>query len=64
MSNIIWIDPEIDNLENSYYVKELNSFLFSKVKCYKDIDEGLNILKRLNSQIQKLFSVEKYIKFL
>ena len=54
MSNVIWIDPEIYNFENSCYVNELKSFPLIKLNCYKNIDEGLNYLKTIKFKETKI----------
>ena len=54
MSNVIWIDPEIDNFENSSYANELKSFSFIIFNCYKDIDEGLDYIKTIKFKETKI----------
>ena len=39
--NVIWIDENVDNAENSGYRKELNSLGYN-VQCFKNVDEGFN----------------------
>ena len=35
--NIIWIDPNIDNKENKYYLDELNKIKNTKVSSLKKL---------------------------
>ena len=46
ISNIIWIDHNIDNEENSRYLKELKIYNYFKIKCFKNIDEAINKIKK------------------
>ena len=46
ISNIIWIDPNVDNKENRGYLKDLQSYNYFKIKCFKNIDEAINIIKK------------------
>ena len=64
-SNIIWIDPNIDNTENAGYRKEMNSIGFRKVKCFKNIKEAIDYLKQIQFEETKIIiSGKLYIKFL
>ena len=39
-THVIWIDPKIDNAENSGYTDELKKKYSSYLKTYKNIDEA------------------------
>lgn len=54
MTNVVWIDPEIDNLECAKYAQELKTFPLLKVNCYKDIDEGLDYIKAIQFEETKI----------
>ena len=43
---VIWIDPEIDNIENSEYTDELRKNYF-QLKTYKNIDEAIRYMKSI-----------------
>ena len=43
LSNIVWIDP---SLNNSKYLKELESLRFFNIKLYKTIEESIYQIKK------------------
>jgi len=45
-TDVIWIDPCIDNKENTDYINALNLKDSLKVKSFKNVDEALNYLKK------------------
>ena len=44
---IIWIDPNVDNGENTDYKMRLQKLGYNKIKCFKNIEEGINSLKSI-----------------
>ena len=55
MSQLIWIDPNIDNNENTSYSKELRSMKSLKViKLFKKIDESIDYMKKIEFDETKI----------
>ena len=48
ISNIIWIDPNVDNEENRGFLKDLQSYNYFNIEYFKNIDEAINIIKKKN----------------
>ena len=48
LSNIIWIDINVDNEENSMYVKELELLGNFKINCFKFIENAIESIKKIN----------------
>ena len=65
LSNIIWVDPNIDNEENSIYFKELQSLSFLNIKCFKNIEEALTQIKKIEfEQTFIILSGRLYVDFI
>ena len=47
ITNVIWIDPNIDNGENSYYLEELENIKNTKINWFKNIEDALILIKKL-----------------
>ena len=61
--NVIWIDPNVDNYENTGYLKDLNSLGYN-VKCYKNVDDGMEKVKSIKFENTKIIiSGKLYIQF-
>ena len=45
--NVIWIDENYDNEENTVYLNELREYHNLKIKCFKEIDEGMKYIKSI-----------------
>ena len=45
--NVIWFDENYDNEENTGYINELKEYHNLKIKCFKDIEEGMNYIKTI-----------------
>jgi hypothetical protein len=43
---VIWIDPEVDNIENSEYTDELRKNSFH-LETYKNIDDAIRYMKNI-----------------
>ena len=62
--NVIWIDENVDNDENTFYLKELNSLGYN-VQCFKNVDEGFELIKTIKFESTKIIiSGRLYIKFI
>ena len=62
---IIWIDPNVDNKENSGYLKQLKSYSYFKPKPVKKMDEAMNIIKSIEfEEVYIILSGKLYIKFI
>ena len=65
ISNIIWVDPNIDNAENKRYVKDLERYSYLKVKCFKDIKDALDEIKKIKFQETNIIlSGKVYFEFI
>ena len=51
---IIWIDENIDNEENTIYLKELESIGLLNVRLFKQIDKAINHMKYIDFQETKV----------
>ena len=64
-SIIIWIDPNVDNEENSKYRKELDCIGYVEVQCFKNTKGAINYLKQVQFIDTKIIvSDSLYIEFL
>ena len=45
--NIIWFDENYDNEENIGYINELKENINLKIKCFKDIEDGMKYIKTI-----------------
>ena len=64
-SNIIWIDSNVDNYENSGYLKELKAYSFFKIKCFKNVNEAINKIKKIEfEETNIILNGKLYIKFI
>ena len=45
--NVIWLDENYDNQENIGYINELKEYHNLKIKCFKQIEEGINYIKNI-----------------
>ena len=63
-ADVIWIDPEIYNEENTKFVKELNSLYTINIKLFKKVEETINYLKNLKfNEIKIIISGKLYFEF-
>ena len=46
--NVLWLDTNYDNIENSKYLKKLESNENLKINCFKEADEGIEYIKKIN----------------
>ena len=45
--NVIWIDQNVDNEENSFYVNQLKTIKSLKINLYKKIEDAIVFLKTI-----------------
>ena len=64
LENVIWIDENVDNDENTGYLKELKALGYN-VQCFKNVDEGFDLVKSIKFESTKIIiSGRLYIKFI
>ena len=64
MSYTIWIDENIDNEENTQYLKELESTGLLNIRLFKEIDKAINHMKYIEFQETKvIISGKLYSEF-
>jgi len=62
--NVIWIDPNVDNSENTGYLEDLNALGYN-VKCFKNVDDAMDIIKSIKFESTKIIiSGRLYIQFI
>ena len=62
---LIWIDPKIENKENSYYIKELRIIYSISLKLFINVDEAINYMKNIKFKETKIIvSGRVYSEFL
>ena len=62
--NVIWIDENVDNAENTRYRKDLNSYGYN-VQCFKSVDEGFKLVESIKFESTKIIiSGRLYIQFI
>ena len=59
-SNVIWIDSNIDNEENTSYVKELQSIGSLRVRLFKEVDKAIIHMKYIEFQETKVIISGKF----
>ena len=65
MINIIWIDSNVDNEENTSYLKSLEGIKNIKISCYKNINDALQFIKTLKfSETNIIISGRLYSEFI
>ena len=47
MSNVIWIDPNIDNEENTKYIKELQDINCFNIRYFKNVVDAITLIKSI-----------------
>ena len=47
MSNVIWIDPNIDNEENTKYIKELQDINCFNIRYFKNVMDAITLIKSI-----------------
>ena len=61
MTNVIWIDQNADNEENTEYFKLLKSMDSLKVRLFKNTNAAIHYLKKKNSKKLKSLLVVDYM---
>jgi len=65
ISNVVWINPFMDDDENIRFVKELENTGYLRVRCFKKIDEAINYIKSIRFEETKIIVNGKlYIQFI
>ena len=54
IKNVIWIDQNIDNINNTLYAKEIESMNLFNFKTFKNIDEAIIYLKNIKFEETKI----------
>ena len=47
MPNVIWIDPNIDNEENTKYIKELQDINCFNIRYFKNVMDAITLIKSI-----------------
>ena len=53
-SHVVWINADINKEENTKYVKELQSINSLQLELFKDVEDAINHLKKIDSKEIKL----------
>jgi len=62
---IIWIDKEIENEENQYYLSVMQNFLNLNVDYFDNIENGIEYLKKIKFEKTKIIVSGKfYVNFI
>ena len=63
--NVIWFDENFDNEENTEYINELKDYKNLKIRCFKEIEEGMKYIKSIEFQETNIIiSGKLYGKFI
>jgi len=61
IAEIIWIDPNIENLENTYYINELTYIYKAKIKTFKNVESSITYMKQIKfEEIKIIISSSNY----
>ena len=61
-SNVIWIDANIDNVENSKYISELKTIGSLRLRLFKNVDKAIQHMKFIDFNETKVIIREDYIQ--
>ena len=60
-AEIIWIDSNIENIENTSYLNELTSFYKSNIKTFKNVESSITYMKQIKfEEIKVIISSSNY----
>ena len=63
--HVVWFDENYDNEENTEYLNELNSIGNLIIKCFKEIGEGIEYIKKIKFiETNIIISGKLYIQFI
>ena len=63
--NVIWLDSNYDNEENSSYLKELDAYKELKNICFRGIDKAMNYIKHIKFEETNIITSGKlYTQFI
>ena len=51
---VIWIDPQIDNEENTEYASKFKSMNFLSIKLYKNVNDAIIFMKTIHFEETKI----------
>ena len=54
ITNVIWIDPEVETEEINQYAKELETNVALKVKLFQNVDDAIEHMKEIKFQETKI----------
>ena len=65
ITNVIWIDPNVFNGENSIYFEELENIKNTKISRFKNVEDALELIKSLKfSETTIIISGSLYTEFI
>ena len=65
ITNVIWIDPNVDNEENTCYLKELETLENTNINCFKNVIDALTLIKKIKfSETNIIISGSLYKEFI
>ena len=65
ITNIIWIEPNVDNEENTHYLKELKNIKDTKLSFFKNVMDALTLIKKIKfSETNIIISGSLYTEFI
>ena len=65
ISNILWVDSDIEKEENDIYKEELESIWYLKLKYFDNVKETINYIKKIQFMETKIIVSRKlYIEFI
>ena len=63
-SNVIWIDANIDNVENSKYISELKTIGSLRLRLFKNVDKAIQHMKFIDfNETKVIISGRLYSEF-
>jgi len=65
ITNIIWIDPNVNNKENTLYLEELKKIKKTKISCFTNVRKALTLIKKIKfSETNIIISGSIYNEFI
>lgn len=65
ITNLIWIDPNVENIQNKDYAEEFNKLNYIRLKTYEKVEEAILYLKSLKFEETKvIISSRPYSDFI
>ena len=64
-SQVIWIDPKIDNIENTSYIKELTTKYSANIQTYKKVEDAISYMQKIKFEDTKIIVTSRnYSEFI